>query len=91
MNGAFFQNPSFTGDAISNKKKEYNILKDNISKKVKVYTTIKDNEKNPQVFSGMFESYEDNSLILSDPSNGNWYFIPQNIITYIEFEEKINF
>lgn len=88
MNGTFFQNPNYNNDNTSN---EYNILKDNITKKVKVYTEFLDNEKNPKMFSGIFEAYKDNFLIISDPSSGNWYLIPLNIISYIEFEEKVDF
>ena len=91
MNGTFFQNPNFNNENDGYKVKEYNILKDNTSKKVKVYTIVKNEEKNPKVFSGIFEVYKDDSVILSDPSNGNWYFIPINIINYIEFEEKFIF
>lgn len=88
MNGTFFQNPNFNNENALN---EYNILKDNITKKVKVYTEFIDNEKNPQIFSGIFEAYKDNFLIISDPSSGSWYLIPLNIISYIEFEEKVDF
>lgn len=88
MNGTFFQNPNFNNENTSN---ECNILKDNITKKVKVYTEFLDNEKNSKIFSGIFEAYKDSFLIISDPSSGSWYLIPLNIISYIEFEEKISF
>lgn len=93
MNGAFFRNPGFLDpeNNYSLERRVYTILKDNTSKKVKVYSTIKNEEKNPKVFSGIFENYIDDSIILSDPGSGNWYFIPIDNVNYIEFEERIVF
>ena len=94
MNGTFFKNPNFSEGIETNYKlerNEYNILKDNTSKKVKLYTSIKGEEKTPKTFSGIFEFFKDDSIILSDPSTGNWLFIPIEYVYYIEFEEKMIF
>lgn len=88
MNGTFFKNPNINNDNEDQRKNEYSILNDNISKKVKI-AIKKDNEE--KIFSGILESYQDYTIILSDPSNGNWFLIPQKYLYYIEFEEKINF
>ncbi len=84
MNGTFFRNPNFSEEIES--KNDYILLKDNISKKVKVYILF--NEEN-KTFSGILEDIRDESIILSDPSTGNWFFIPFRFLYYIEFEEKV--
>ncbi len=86
MNGTFFKNPYFSEE--NELRNDYNLLKDNVGKKVKIHSAII-SEENQKVFSGILEHYKEDSLILSDPSNGNWYFIPIKYVYYIEFEERM--
>jgi len=89
MNGTFFNSPNFPEE--KNSKHEYSSLKHNASKKVKVYATFSDSKEwQDKIFSGIIENSNLNELIISDPTNGNWYLIPIQNINYIEFEEKIN-
>ena len=89
MNGMFFNNPSFPKD--KDEKPENISLKQNTSKKVKVYASFPNSKEwQDKVFSGIIESTNNDELIISDPSNGNWYLIPISSVNYIEFEEKIN-
>ncbi|MDD2504860.1 MAG: spore coat protein GerQ [Bacilli bacterium] len=88
MNGVFFKNPNLYEENQNLKMTELNILKDNIGRKLKVFIYFNDDEK---FISGILENYQNYLLIISDPNNGNWYLIPQQNLSYIEFEEKINF
>ena len=70
---------------------ENNILKQNVSKKTKVYASFpNESDWKTKIFSGIIETTKDDYVVLSDPSNGNWYMIPIKYVDYIEFEEKIN-
>lgn len=89
MNGVFFDSPSFP--AKDNKIGEFFTIKQNKNKKVKVYTSFSEANNQLKVFSGILEDVNDTSLILSDPTNGNYYLLALKHVNYFEFEEKINF
>jgi len=89
MNGTFFNNPGFPDEKGLNNG--FSTLKLNTSKKVKVYATFPNGgEWQNRCFSGILENLNDEDLIISDPSNGNWYMIPIKFVDYFEFEEKMN-
>lgn len=68
-----------------------NILMLNKGKKVKAYVSfVNSTEWKDHIFSGIIENSGKDFLIISDPSNGNWYLIQLCYLDYIEFEEKIN-
>ena len=69
-----------------------NILRLNKGKKVKVYVSFPDSsEWKDKVFSGVIEQAGRDHLIISDPSNGNWYMILMIYLNYVEFDESINY
>lgn len=64
----------------------------NKGKKIKVYITIKDsNEFKDKDIEGILENGCNNYIILSNPSNGEWYLIPNKYINFICFYENINY
>lgn len=60
-----------------------NILNLNKGKNIEVY--LQNN-----VFKGILENGCNEYIIISNPTNGEWYFFYQNSISYIKFLEKIN-
>lgn len=93
MNGTYFKNTDFPSNLNNNITGDDNsiLFKKNTGKKVKIYATYPESiEWKDKLFSGVIEGIDNNFLIISDPSLGNWYLIPMDKINYIEFEEKIN-
>ena len=89
MNGTFFNSPNFPEEM--KVRSRYLQLGGNIGKKIIVYTSFPNSKEwQDKTFSGIIESSNNEELMLSDPSNGNWYLIPLMNINFIEFEEKIN-
>lgn len=69
-----------------------NILRLNKGMRANVYVSYADsNEWRDKVYSGIIEEAGRDHLIISDPSNGNWYLLRMIYIDYVEFMEKINY
>lgn len=98
MNNKYFanipNNPIYTGNNsdinnqfINNNSLSFiQLLELNMKSKVNIYQSY----HNDQIkFSGIIEQLGNDYIILSNPSNDNWYLLPIMYIDYIEFEEKI--
>ncbi len=69
-----------------------NILRLNKGKRVNAYVSYPDSsEWQNKIYSGIIEEAGRDHLILSDPSNGNWYLIRMIYLDYVEFMERINY
>lgn len=69
-----------------------NILRLNKGKRVNVYMSYADsNEWRDKIYSGIIEEAGRDHLIISDPTNGNWYLLRMIYLDYVEFMEKINY
>ena len=69
-----------------------NILRLNKGKKVDVYMTFPDsNEWRDLKFSGIVEQAGRDHIIISNPTNGEWYLLLTIYIDYFKFYEKINY
>ena len=67
-----------------------NILKLNKGKQVKVYMTFP-NTNEIQEFKGIIEQIGNNYIALSEPSTGKWHLLPIMYLSYITFDENINY
>ena len=103
INGSYFQNPTFptaiNDEVINTEDNNYNrviieqsnfekILKLNIGRKVTLYINFNNENK---TISGIVENIGNDYLIISEPSSGKWDLVKLKDISYIEFEEKINY
>ena len=84
--------PTMTGDFPMEQSYIENILRLNKGKKVDVYMTFPDsNEWRDLKFSGIVEQAGRDHIIISNPSNGEWYLLLTIYIDYFKFYEKINY
>ena len=95
MNNEF---KKYSYDNIINYKNSYvqlsikDILNNNIGKKVSIYESFNNsNEWKDKAFTGILEKIDNDYIILSDPTNNNWYLLLNKYVDYIKFEEEINF
>lgn len=65
-----------------------NIIRMNNNKKVTVHMTISNNDYD---FNGIIEQSGIDYLIISEPSTGKWQLLPIAYISFITFEENINY
>ena len=80
--------PTMTGDFPMEQSYIENILRLNKGKKVDVYMTFPDsNEWRDLKFSGIVEQAGRDHIIISNPTNGEWYLL---LTIYIDYE-KINY
>ena len=90
-NGNFFPGNDFNDNWVSNNYLE-DVLKLNIGKKAKFYVNIPVSKENTdKVFSGILEKVGKDYVVMSDPSDGKWYFVLLPYLTFISFDEEINF
>ncbi len=69
-----------------------NILRLNKGKKVKAYFSYPDStEWRDKVYDGIIEEAGRDHLIMSDPKTGDWYLLRMIYLSYVVFEEKINY
>lgn len=69
-----------------------NILRLNKGKKVDVYMTFPDsNEWRDLKYTGIIEQAGRDHIIISNPTNGEWYLLLSIYIDYFKFYEKINY
>ena len=69
-----------------------NILRLNKGKKVDVYMTFPDSKEWRDLkFSGIVEQAGRDHIIISNPTNGEWYLLLTIYIDYFKFYEKINY
>ena len=84
--------PTMTGDFPMEQSSIENILRLNKGKKVDVYMTFPDsNEWRDLKFSGIVEQAGRDHIIISNPTNGEWYLLLTIYIDYFKFYEKINY
>ena len=68
-----------------------NILKLNKGKRINAYISFQNNSDwQSKTISGIIEEIGSDYIIISDPSNNNWYLIKLDNLDYIEFMERIN-
>ena len=83
---------TMTGDFPMEQSYIENILRLNKGKKVDVYMTFPDsNEWRDLKFSGIVEQAGRDHIIISNPTNGEWYLLLTIYIDYFKFYEKINY
>ena len=69
-----------------------NILRLNRGKRVRAFVSYPDsNEWRDKIYTGIIEQSGRDHLIISDPTNGNWYLIRMIYLNYVEFDEPINY
>ncbi len=69
-----------------------NILRLNKGKRVRAFVSYPDsNEWRDKIYTGIIEQSGRDHLIISDPTNGNWYLIRMIYLNYVEFDEPINY
>ena len=84
--------PTMAGDFPLEQSYIENILRLNKGKKVDVYMTFPDStEWRDLKFSGIIEQAGRDHIIISNPSNGEWYLLLTIYIDYFKFYEKINY
>ena len=85
MNGNYYENGYMnnTSDSI------INILRQNIGKKVRISLNIPNIED--RTYNGIIERVGDDYLIISNPTNDEWQIFLMVYLSYITFEERINY
>ena len=85
MNGNYYENGYMnnTSDSI------INILRQNIGKKVRISLNIPNMED--RTYNGIIERVGDDYLIISNPTNDEWQMFLMVYLSYITFEERINY
>lgn len=69
-----------------------NILRLNKGKVGKFYVTIPgSNDWRDKVFTGVIEQSGRDHIIVSNPTNGEWYLILMIYLDYVTFDEPINY
>jgi spore germination protein Q len=107
MNGTYYQNPTFPGNAsnydvnLNNQsnndlpiEQSYieNILRLNKGKVVTAYVSYPDStEWKNMVYKGRIEQAGRDHLIISNQETGEWYLILLIYLNYVTFTEKINY
>lgn len=91
MNGNYYKNDFIDNSSITTESDLINILKLNIGKKAKLNITIPGSNETDRLFEGIIEKVGNDYLIMSNPTNGQWYFILPIYLGYITFEEPINY
>lgn len=85
--------PPFTSTIKTLNEQSYleDILKLNKGKKVEIFQSFTDSvEWKDKIFNGIIEESGKDYVILSDPTNGNWYLLLLTNIDFIKFDEQIN-
>ena len=91
MNGNYYKS-DFLDNNIVNDNGIIDVLKLNIGKKVRLNVTIPGSkESQDRVFEGIIEKVGNDYLIVSNPTNGEWYFILPVYLGFITFDEQINY
>ena len=86
--------PSYEAQNVFTKDEEMsyieNILRLNKGKMAKVYVTIPGSEDyKDKLFTGVIEQAGRDHIILSNPTNGEWYLILMIYLDFVTFEEPI--
>ena len=69
-----------------------NILRVNKGKLINIYMTFPDSvEWRDKVFTGILEQSGRDHIIISDPKTGKWQLLLMLYVSYITFEETINY
>ena len=69
-----------------------NILRVNKGKLINIYMTFPDSvEWRDKVFTGILEQLGRDHIIISDPKTGKWQLLLMIYVSYITFEETINY
>ena len=92
MNGNYYKSDYLDNNHLVNDNGIIDVLKLNIGKKARINVTIPgSNESQDRVFVGIIEKVGNDYLIVSNPTNGEWYFILPVYLGFITFEEAINY
>ena len=92
MNGNYYKSDYLDNNSLVNDNGIIDVLKLNIGKKARINVTIPgSNESQDRVFEGIIEKVGNDYLIVSNPTNGEWYFILLVYLGFITFEEAINY
>ena len=69
-----------------------NILRVNKGKLINIYMTFPDSvEWRDKVFTGILEQSGRDHIIISDPKTGKWQLLLMIYVSYITFEDTINY
>ena len=92
-NGDFFPSKDFNNDWFNNNETYLeDILKLNIGKKAKFYITIPaSKEISDKIFEGILEQVGKDYVVISNPTDGKWYFVLLPYLTFISFDELVNY
>ena len=86
------QNTSFYSPESEEQSYIENILRLNKGKKATFYVTIPgSNDWQDKTFTGIIEQAGRDHVIVSNPSNGEWYLILMIYLDYVTFEEPITY
>lgn len=92
-NGDFFPSKDFNNDTWFNTDNYLeDTLKLNTGKKAKFYVTIPTSKDNTdKIFEGILEKVGKDYVVISDPTGGKWYFVLLPYLTFISFDEMVNY
>lgn len=86
------QNTSFYNPQSEEQSYIENIIRLNKGKKAKFFVTIPgSNDWQDKVFEGIIEQAGRDHIIVSNPSNGEWYLILMIYLDYVTFDEPIRY
>lgn len=86
------QNTSFYNPQSEEQSYIENIIRLNKGKKAKFFVTIPgSNDWQDKVFEGIIEQAGRDHIIISNPTNGEWYLILMIYLDYVTFDEPIRY
>lgn len=86
------QNTSFYNPQSEEQSYIENIIRLNKGKKAKFFVTIPgSNDWQDKVFEGIIEQAGRDHIIVSNPTNGEWYLILMIYLDYVTFDEPIRY
>ncbi|MGM9971020.1 MAG: spore coat protein GerQ [Anaeroplasmataceae bacterium] len=68
-----------------------NILRLNLGKTVSVYMNFENSQWGSKIFKGVLEAAGKDHIIISDPTNNTRYMLLSIYLSYITFEDEINY
>lgn len=78
-------------DDISESSYIENILRLNLGKTVSVYMNFENSQWGSKIFKGVLEAAGKDHIIISDPNNNTRYILLSIYLSYITFEDEINY
>ena len=68
-----------------------NILRLNLGKNISVYMNFENSQWGSKIFKGVLEAAGKDHIIISDPTNNTRYMLLSIYLSYITFEDEINY